>query len=218
MQEDANATGEWEAIIERALNGTVAAEEAKKAAAASAAIVRRPGVRPDVVSLGVRVGSFGDGPPGGGAGEVEWASFNPLRVPSPIPPPASSSGGDRPSYVRLARKQLVGVYITVWATIDAASHARDVRVDTVSTGVNLGVSVLGNKGGAGVWLKMYATPLVFICSHLSAGSKEGRRGEGRGLRRNRVQVVVSRAARGVLGRHRGTRRDGRGRVRGDLDR
>ena len=75
--------------------------------------------------------------------------------------------------MRLARKQLVGVYITVWATIDAASHARDVRVDTVSTGVNLGVSVLGNKGGVGVWLKMYATPLVFICSHLSAGSKEG---------------------------------------------
>ena len=176
MQEDANATGEWEAIIERALNGTVAAGEAKKAAAASAAIVSAaPASAPATSSPSTFAwASFGDGPPSGGAGEGQWASFNPPSASPPrSPPPASSSGGDRPSYVRLARKQLVGVYITVWATIDAASHARDVRVDTVSTGVNLGVSVLGNKGGAGVWLKMYATPLVFICSHLSAGSKEG---------------------------------------------
>ena len=176
MQEDANATGEWEAIIERTLNGTVAAGEAKKAAAASAAIVSAaPASAPATSSPSTFAwASFGDGPPSGGAWEGQWASFNtPSASPPRTPPPASSSGGDRPSYVRLARKQLVGVYITVWATIDAASHARDVRVDTVSTGVNLGVSVLGNKGGAGVWLKMYATPLVFICSHLSAGSKEG---------------------------------------------
>ena len=91
---------------------------------------------------------------------------------------ASAGSAASPSrrYVRLACKQLVGVYITVWATTEAASHVRDVRVATVSTGFNLGVgalqvATLGNKGGAAVWLRCYNTPVLFVCSHLSAGSK-----------------------------------------------
>ena len=54
-------------------------------------------------------------------------------------------------YRRLACKQLVGVYITVWALNTVAKNIKDVRVATVSTGVNLGIGVLGNKGGAGVY-------------------------------------------------------------------
>ena len=89
MQEDANATGEWEAIIERALNGTVAAEEAKKAAAASAAIVSAaPASAPATSSPSTFAwASFGDGPPSGGAGEGQWASFNPPSASPPRPPP-----------------------------------------------------------------------------------------------------------------------------------
>jgi phosphatidylinositol-bisphosphatase len=87
--------------------------------------------------------------------EGGWTSFD---APSPYPSvsaststiastsAASSDGGaSRPAYVRLACKQLVGVYITVWATADVAAHTRDVRVNTVSTGINLGLGVLGNK-------------------------------------------------------------------------
>ena len=107
-----------------------------------------------------------------------WTSFeDPGGAPAAAranPNPNASIGGDRATYVRLARKQLVGVYVTVWGDGGyGVARARDVRAATVSTGVNLGVSVLGNKGGAAVLMKLYATPVCFICSHLSAGSKEG---------------------------------------------
>ena len=72
----------------------------------------------------------------------------------------------------MARKQLVGVYITVWASRAVSRHVSDVRTAAVATGVNLGVAMLGNKGGAAVWLKVHNTPLCFVCAHLSAGSKE----------------------------------------------
>jgi hypothetical protein len=65
---------------------------------------------------------------------------------------------------KLRRYKLVGVYITVWATIDVASHTRDCRVATVSTGFNLLGNTLGNKGGAAVWMKVFSTPVVGRCS------------------------------------------------------
>jgi len=162
MQEDTAATAEWEAIIERALNGEVRPPHVPRPAAAAP-----PG------ASWTTFDDPGDAP----AAAPGWTSFeDPGGAPAAAranPNPNASIGGDRATYVRLARKQLVGVYVTVWTTVDTASHARDVRAATVSTGVNLGVSVLGNKGGAAVWMKLYATPVCFICSHLSAGSKEG---------------------------------------------
>jgi phosphatidylinositol-bisphosphatase len=162
MQEDTAATAEWEAIIERALNGEVRPPHVPRPAAAAP-----PG------ASWTTFDDPGDAP----AAAPGWTSFeDPGGAPAAAranPNPNASIGGDRATYVRLARKQLVGVYVTVWTTVDTASHARDVRAATVSTGVNLGVSVLGNKGGAAVWMKLYATPVCFICSHLSAGSKDG---------------------------------------------
>jgi phosphatidylinositol-bisphosphatase len=61
----------------------------------------------------------------------------------------------------------------VYAAKTLREHLRDVRVATVSTGVNLGVTMLGNKGGVGIWMRAYNTPLCFVCAHLSAGAKEG---------------------------------------------
>ena len=119
-------------------------------------------------SPGPGPGPGGGGPGGPGGGGSGGFNNDVVNV--------NVTGGERPpthNYVRLACKQLVGVYITVWATVEVASHARDIRVNTVSTGINLGLGVLGNKGGAAVWMKVYATPVVFICSHLSAGTKEG---------------------------------------------
>ena len=169
--EDEKATREWEAIIERALH--------------------EGGGTPGASSSTAGWASF-DGDDAGEAAGGAWTSFDAASSEDGRRSGGGGGGGDTagggskasagstasPSrrYVRLACKQLVGVYITVWATTEAASHVRDVRVATVSTGFNLGVgalqvATLGNKGGAAVWLKIYNTPALFVCSHLSAGSK-----------------------------------------------
>ena len=143
MQEDAQATGEWEAIIERCLNGAACDAPAPEPAGAA------------------------DG----------WTAFGTDARPNAtrgvgVAPPSEETNTRAPRYARVARKQLVGVYITVWASRAVSRHVSDVRTAAVATGVNLGVAMLGNKGGAAVWLKVHNTPLCFVCAHLSAGSKE----------------------------------------------
>ena len=171
--EDEKATKEWEAIIERALH-------------------EGGGGGPRGASSSTAGWASFDGDDAGEAAGGAWTSFDAASSEDGRRSGGGGGGGDTagggskasagsaasPSrrYVRLACKQLVGVYITVWATTEAASHVRDVRVATVSTGFNLGVgalqvATLGNKGGAAVWLKIYNTPTLFVCSHLSAGSK-----------------------------------------------
>jgi hypothetical protein len=94
-------------------------------------------------------------------------------------------GHGEPEYRPVAQKQLVGVYVTVWVRSSLLPHLKDVRVATVATGFNIGVGVLGNKGACGVWMRLYSTPLVFICSHLSAGSKPGDE-----IKRNEDQINI----------------------------
>ena len=90
----------------------------------------------------------------------------------------------------------MGVYITVWATTEAASHVRDVRVATVSTGFNPGVgasqvATLGNKAAPRFGFASTTPPVLFVCSHLSAGSKPDDANEAlAGLPRHREQAVV----------------------------
>ena len=144
MQEDAQATGEWETIIERCLNGAACDAPAPPEPAGAA-----------------------DG----------WTAFGTDARPNAtrgvgVAPPSEATNTRAPRYARVARKQLVGVYITVWASRAVSRHVSDVRTAAVATGVNLGVAMLGNKGGAAVWLKVHNTPLCFVCAHLSAGSKE----------------------------------------------
>ena len=140
MQEDAQATGEWETIIERCLNGAACDAPAPPEPAGAA-----------------------DG----------WTAFGTDARPNATRGVGNTNTNTRaPRYARVARKQLVGVYITVWASRAVSRHVSDVRTAAVATGVNLGVAMLGNKGGAAVWLKVHNTPLCFVCAHLSAGSKE----------------------------------------------
>ena len=144
MQEDAQATGQWETIIERCLNG---AERDEKSPA----------------------------PPAPASADDGWTAFGDDAASRRVTPRANGAPSSEPTstpYVRVARKQLVGVYVTVWATRAVSRHVSDVRTAAVATGVNLGVAMLGNKGGAAVWLKVHNTPLCFVCAHLSAGSKE----------------------------------------------
>ena len=184
--EDDKATREWEAIIERALNDaattattTAAAAAAPKNAAAFASDTswQRAGQPPRTQTPQSAAGWTSFDSPGVSGGGGGWTSFD-----APAFPGAAAAAAGRDRYIRLASKQLVGVYITVYVNASTAEHTRDVRVHTVSTGFNIGLNLggfktpditLGNKGGAAVWMRVYSTPIVFICSHLSAGSKEG---------------------------------------------
>ena len=152
---DAAATEAWEEVLDRALNGDAARQGATK----------RRGTMVDYDA------SYGnDAGEGGGAstsGTTSWVSFDDADV------SRRAKSKAEPTYRPVAQKQLVGVYITVWVKTSLLSHLKDVRVASVATGFNIGVGVLGNKGACAVWMKLYSTPLVFVCSHLSAGTKPG---------------------------------------------
>jgi hypothetical protein len=164
--QDSGMTEMWEGLIDKALNGSNANHP-------SAA---RRGARVDEPSTSQFDGSFS---PAATASTNGWVSFD---------EPANrvgdggldgfggaSTGGSKgaPAYLPVAQRQLVGVYVTVWTRASLMPHIRDVRVASVATGFNIGVGVLGNKGACGAWMRIYNTPVVFLCSHLSAGSKPG---------------------------------------------
>ena len=171
--EDEKATREWEAIIERALHegggGPQGGAGGQQGASSSTAGWASFDGDDNGAWTSFDAASSEDGRRSGGdtaGGDTAGGGSEAAG--------AEASGAEAPSrrYVRLACKQLVGVYITVWATTEAASHVRDVRVATVSTGFNLGVgalqvATLGNKGAPRFGLG-FTTPPRCSCARTSA--------------------------------------------------
>lgn len=172
--QDSAQTEMWEAVLDRALNGDAANQEStRRRGAFSESSYERAASRTSTQNVQ-------DATP-----DASWVNFeddanddNDLfqamdaRNARPRLPAVPTMKGVA-MYRPVAQKQLVGVYVTVWVKATLLTHVTEVRVSTVSTGINLGLGVLGNKGAAAVWMKLRSTPLVFICSHLSAGSKPG---------------------------------------------
>jgi len=172
--QDSAQTEMWEAVLDRALNGDAANQEStRRRGAFSESSYERAASRTSAQNVQ-------DATP-----DASWVHFeddanddNDLfqamdaRNARPRLPAVPTMKGVA-MYRPVAQKQLVGVYVTVWVKATLLTHVTEVRVSTVSTGINLGLGVLGNKGAAAVWMKLRSTPLVFICSHLSAGSKPG---------------------------------------------
>lgn len=67
-------------------------------------------------------------------------------------------------------KQLVGVYLSVWARKRIARHIRGVQATTAATGFG---GYLGNKGAVAVRMRVYDAALVVVCSHLASGDQDG---------------------------------------------
>ena len=172
--QDSAQTEMWESVLDRALNGDAANQESTRRRGAFAeSSYERAASRTSTQNVQ-------DATPG-----ASWVNFEDdanddddlfqamdARNARPRPPAVPTMKGVA-MYRPVAQKQLVGVYVTVWVKATLLTHVTEVRVSTVSTGINLGLGVLGNKGAAAVWMKLRSTPLVFICSHLSAGSKPG---------------------------------------------
>ncbi|KAI4346549.1 hypothetical protein L6164_007438 [Bauhinia variegata] len=76
----------------------------------------------------------------------------------------------RSSYVRIVSKQMVGIFITVWVRRSLRKHIENLKVSTVGVGI---MGYIGNKGAISISMSIYQTLFCFICSHLTAGEKEG---------------------------------------------
>jgi len=72
--------------------------------------------------------------------------------------------------LQVACKQLVGLYLSIWARKRIARHIRGIQATTAATGWG---GYLGNKGAVAVRLRVYDAPLVVVCSHLASGDARG---------------------------------------------
>ncbi|EPS66339.1 inositol-1,4,5-triphosphate-5-phosphatase, partial [Genlisea aurea] len=73
-------------------------------------------------------------------------------------------------YCLIARKQMVGIFLTVWVRTELREHVRNVKVSCVGTGL---MGYLGNKGSISISFVLHRTSLCFVCTHLTSGQREG---------------------------------------------
>ncbi|XP_054709213.1 synaptojanin-1-like [Uloborus diversus] len=72
-------------------------------------------------------------------------------------------------YIYITSTQLVGVCLFLFALPKHAPYIRDVATDIVKTGLG---GAAGNKGGVGIRMTLYNTPMCFVCAHLTAGQSQ----------------------------------------------
>ncbi|GAB4847304.1 Type I inositol polyphosphate 5-phosphatase 5, variant 2 [Ancistrocladus abbreviatus] len=83
--------------------------------------------------------------------------------------PSSPSVPCRMNYRLIASKQMVGLFLSVWARNELVPHIGHFRVCSIGRGI----CSLGNKGCISVSMTLHRTSFCFICSHLASGEKEG---------------------------------------------
>ncbi|KAJ9675485.1 hypothetical protein PVL29_024419 [Vitis rotundifolia] len=76
----------------------------------------------------------------------------------------------RSPFVRIVSKQMVGIFLTIWVRRSLRKHIQNLKVSTVGVGV---MGYIGNKGSVSVSMSIYQTFFCFICTHLTAGEKDG---------------------------------------------
>ncbi|XP_030535074.2 type I inositol polyphosphate 5-phosphatase 5 [Rhodamnia argentea] len=73
-------------------------------------------------------------------------------------------------YKLVTCKQMVGIFLTVWARSELVQHVGHLRVSSVGRGI---MGCFGNKGCISISLSLHQTSFCFVCSHLASGEKEG---------------------------------------------
>ncbi|KAL5079413.1 hypothetical protein RYX36_007834 [Vicia faba] len=66
-------------------------------------------------------------------------------------------------------KQMVGMFITIWARCDLYRFIQHLNVSSVGCGI---MGCLANKGSISIRFVLHETSFCFICSHLASGGKE----------------------------------------------
>lgn len=76
----------------------------------------------------------------------------------------------RPTYVRIVSKQMVGIYISIWVRRRLRRHINNLKVSPVGVGL---MGYMGNKGSVSVSMSLFQSSICFVCSHLTSGQKDG---------------------------------------------
>ncbi|XP_057972612.1 type I inositol polyphosphate 5-phosphatase 5 [Malania oleifera] len=84
--------------------------------------------------------------------------------------PSSPPSPKEMSYRLIASKQMVGIFVSVWARNELVEHIGHLRLSTVGRGI---MGYLGNKGCISISMTLHQTSFCFVCSHLASGEKEG---------------------------------------------
>ncbi|XP_038994860.1 type I inositol polyphosphate 5-phosphatase 5-like [Hibiscus syriacus] len=74
------------------------------------------------------------------------------------------------SYRLITDKQMVGLFLSIWARKESMPYIGHVRLSSVGRGI---MKRLGNKGCIAVSISLHQTSFCFVCSHLALGEKEG---------------------------------------------
>ncbi|XP_039146430.1 type IV inositol polyphosphate 5-phosphatase 7-like isoform X1 [Dioscorea cayenensis subsp. rotundata] len=104
--------------------------------------------------------------------------------------PSTMEGSDRSgitSYCLVASKQMVGIFLTVWARSEIRNDIKNMKVSCVGRGL---MGYLGNKGSISISMSLHQTSFCFVCSHLTSGQKDGDE-----LRRNSDVMEILRKTR-----------------------
>ncbi|KAG7026833.1 Type I inositol polyphosphate 5-phosphatase 5 [Cucurbita argyrosperma subsp. argyrosperma] len=83
---------------------------------------------------------------------------------------SAKTGDDDMRYKLISSKQMVGLFLSVWARQELIPHIGHLRVSTVGRGI---MGRLGNKGCISISMSVHETSFCFVCSHLASGEKEG---------------------------------------------
>ncbi|XP_074570536.1 type I inositol polyphosphate 5-phosphatase 10-like [Curcuma longa] len=73
-------------------------------------------------------------------------------------------------YKLIARKQMVGIFVTVWVRRELVQYIGHLRVSCIGRGI---MGYLGNKGCISLSMSLHRTSFCFVCSHLASGEKGG---------------------------------------------
>ncbi|XP_034909457.1 type I inositol polyphosphate 5-phosphatase 10 isoform X2 [Populus alba] len=84
-----------------------------------------------------------------------------------ISTPASAN---QMKYSLITGKQMVGIFVTVWARKELVQYVSHLRISNVGRGI---LGCLGNKGCISVSMSFHQTSFCFVCSHLASGEREG---------------------------------------------
>ncbi|GAV80480.1 Exo_endo_phos domain-containing protein, partial [Cephalotus follicularis] len=74
------------------------------------------------------------------------------------------------SYHLIASKQMVGIFLSVWARKELVPYIGHLRTSSVGRGI---MGYLGNKGCISISMSLHQTSFCFVCSHLASGEKDG---------------------------------------------
>lgn len=110
----------------------------------------------------------------GGGGESPVTVFSPMSHGyGNAPPPMEECNGSARGLARyclVASKQMVGLFLMIWARKEMKNDIRNLKVSCVGRGL---MGYLGNKGSISISMALHQTSFCFVCSHLTSGQKDG---------------------------------------------